>query len=200
MNRNKTLLLSVVAVALSMITVALFEMTPTEYVYVQSDITKANPNLRMASAEYDMLEDITLAKNTIVLTLLGTILSVGDPIPWTDDADNKLGYVPITIQVDGIGKNASTELKIDTGDTFTFYLGGSYEGGLYFVDGFEAQFEIDEQSLIHIGNAVNGPELEGGFYFVELGKYGKYKVVEDKAYNEKYIYGKSLDKVFDEAK
>ena len=199
--KQKLIITSIlIAVTISMVTIFSFEMSPNEYVYTQSDITKANPNLRVAPAEYSMLEDITQTKETVMLTLLGTVLSVGDPIPWTDDASNKLGYIPVSIRVDEIGKNASTELKLDNGDEFTFYLGGSYEGGQYFIDGFEPQFEIDEQSIIHIGTAVDGPQLDGGYYFVELGKHGKYKVVEDKAYNEKHIFGKSLDKVLNESR
>lgn len=94
-----------------------------------------------------------------------------------------------------------SHLKLEKGDQFTFYLGGLYEQGQYYVHSFEAQFEIGEHVLVHIGKANQGPDGQNGEnYFVELGKFGKYKVIEDKAYNEKYPNGKSLDKTFSEAK
>ena len=201
MNKQKLAIVSVLIVAASVSTayVALFGATPEDYIYVQSDITKANPNLKVAPTEYTMLEDITETKKTVVMTLSGKVLSVGDPIPWMDDADNELGYVPVTIEVDKKSKDENG-LNLKKGDEFTFYVGGGY-GDRFFVDGFEAQFEIGENALIHLGKATGGPPLgDDGYYFVELGKYGKYKVVGDKAYNEKYNKGKSLTKAFDEAK
>ena len=201
MNQQKLAITSVlIAVALTMVYATLSEFPTNDYVYVPSDITKANPNLKVAPTEYTMLEDITHTKKTVVMTVSGMVLAVGDPIPWIDYANNELGYVPITIEVDRKSKDTN-DFGSKKGDNITFYVGGGYEGGQFFVDGFEAQFEIGEKVLVHLGKATDGPPLEkGGYHFVELGKYGKYKVIGDKAYNEHHKNGKLLDKTFDEAR
>lgn len=172
-----------------------------EYVYVQSDITKANPNIIVvpssASLASDQISDI---KHLVVLTVKGTVLSVGDPIDWIDESKNTLGFIPVTIKVDEKSKNTA-DLKLKRGDHFTVYLHGVYESGIFYMHDFEPQFEIGEKVLLHVGYADNGPNFkDGGFYFVELGKYGKYQIVGEKAYNDKYENGKFLDDAFNEAK
>jgi len=173
-----------------------------EDAYTQSDITKANPNITVSSTEpFLATTDIGDTKETVILTVSGEVLSVGDPIPWTDEADNPLGFVPVTIEIDEKGKDDTVGLYLTKGDKFTVYLGGIWEGGLYFMMDLEPQFEIGETVILHVGKDTNGPQFEdGGIYFVELGKYGKYKVIGDKAYNEKYPQGRSLEDALDEAR
>ncbi len=201
MNKQKILLTSVLIVAAVSIT-ALAIPTDESYVYTQSDITKANPNLVMGKGAFSMIEDIEKAKNHVILTTSGTVLSVGDIINWIEsESGETYGSVPITIKVDEQTKNKELHLKLKKGDEFTFYLGGFYEHGQFYIHSFEPQFEIGEKVLVHIGKANQGPVgIDGDNYFVEIGKFGKYKVIEDKAYNEKYPNGKSLDETFNEAK
>ena len=76
----------------------------------------------------------------------------------------------------------------------------NFSSSLY-IHSFEPQFEIGEKVLVHIGKAYQGPVgYDDDNYFVEIGKFGKYKIIEDKAYNEKYPNGKSLAQTYDEAK
>ncbi len=171
-----------------------------QYVYTQSDITKANPNLVMGSGEFSMLEDIKYTKDTIVLTLSGTVLSVGDPVDWDYEGD-KYGAVPVTIEIDKKTKDVGVDLKIIEESSFTFYLGGMYEQDQHYINGFEPQFEIGEDVIVHIAKDNQGPDgPDGNNYFVELGMFGKYKVIEEKAYNKKHPTGKSLNETFNEAK
>ena len=81
MNRQKIIIFGVlIAITISM---TAFAMPNSEqYVYTQSDITKANPNLVMGSGEFSMLEDIKYTKDTIVLTLSGTGKLSGDVFFW----------------------------------------------------------------------------------------------------------------------
>ncbi len=182
---KKLLATSVLIIAtISVISIAAL-MTPSEYVYVQSDITKANPNLKVLPTEVSMrTHNISETKDTVVLTLSGTVMSVGDPIVWKYKSVTQ-GSVPVTIDVSKKTKDKDTEL-VHNGDSFTFYLTGTYEHEEHFIFGFEPQFELGENVIVHIGKSVHGPNGENGNnYFVELGKYGKYKIVGDKAYNEK---------------
>ena len=203
MNRQKILVTCVlIAAAISAITLAIPATPGSSYVYTQSDITKANPNLRIIEGSFSMVEDIEYAKHEVVLTLSGTVLSVGDPIDWTNhESGRTLGGVPVTIQVDKKSKNEEPDLKLDKGDEFTFHLHGLYDLDQHFILPYEPQFEIGEKVVVHIGKGDRGPNgIDGDNYHVEIGKFGKYKVIEGKAYNEKHPFGKSLDTVFDEAK
>ena len=160
------------------------------YVYVPSDITKANPNIAINTAAYSLATmEIEETKHSAVLTVSGQVVSIGDIIPWTDESGNKLGFVPVAFEIDQKIKDEIANSNLGRGEEFTIHLGGVYEGGVFFLHGFEPQFEIGEDIILHIGYDQNGPKFaDGGIYFIELGKYGKYKVV-DKAYNEKFNKG-----------
>lgn len=153
----------------------------------------------MENALYNMPEDIEIVKDHIVLTLSGTVLSIGDIIDWEYEHQT-YGDVPITIEVDKNTKiDKETKHKIKKGDSFTFYLGGSYEMDQHYINGYQPQFEIGEKVIVHISKSDQGPDgPDGDNYIVTLGKFGKYKIVDGKAYNEKYKNGKSLDDVFNE--
>ncbi len=76
-----------------------------------------------------------------------------------------------------------------------------YEQDQHYINGFEPQFEIGEDVIVHIAKDNQGPDgPDGNNYFVELGMFGKYKVIEEKAYNKKHPTGKSLNETFNEAK
>ena len=202
MNKQKLTITSIFAiVAISLGAVALLNVSEDGYVYVQSDITKANPNLTVIPTAYSLATtDIAETKNTVVLTVVGKVLSVGDPIDWIDESENQIGFVPVTIELEKKFKDKTEGIKLKKGSQFTVYLNGIYEGGEFYLPDLEPQFEIGERVLLHVGHDKNGPNFEDdGIYFVELGKFGKYKVVYDKAYNIKNKEGKSLDKVFNEA-
>jgi hypothetical protein len=59
------------------------------------------------------------------------------------------------------------------------------------------QFEIGEDVIVHISIDPNDI-IEKDFKFVQLGKYGKYKIQDDKAFNSKYPQGKDIIKALDE--
>ena len=201
MNKQKLAIVSIFAVvAVSLVTVTSLQSPDGEYVYVQSDITEANPNIVVAPTHATVAsEKIGDVKHSVVLTVKGTVLSVGDPIDWIDESRNPLGFVPVTIEVDEKSKNTA-DLKLQKSDHFTVYLSGVYESDIFYMHGFEPQFEIGEEVLLHVGYDNNGPDFkDAGLYFVELGKHGKYKIVGEKAYNDKNKDGKSLDKAFNEA-
>ena len=205
MNKQKLAVFGVlvaVAVSVAAVSVVALTMPTTEsYVYSPSDITLANSDLVVSSGSYSMLQDIEKTKDTVVLTLSGKVLSVGDLIDWEYEGD-KYGAVPVTIKVTEVAKIRDDATRnVQRGDSFTFYLGGIYEVDQHYLDNFEPQFEIGEEVIVHVGKADQGPKgSDGDNYFVELGMYGKYRIVEDKAYNENYPTGKSLQDVYDEAK
>ncbi|MCE2614571.1 MAG: hypothetical protein LVO36_01560, partial [Nitrosopumilus sp. (ex Thoosa mismalolli)] len=185
----------VVAVSMA----ATFTIDNDSYVYVPSDITKANSNLKIGNTSASMSTDIDYAKKFVVLTVSGEVKSVGDPIPWSDDAGNKHGAVPVTIEIDKKAKDETIGLMLKKDDLFTFYVDSIYHNGQYYVWQHEPQFEIGEKTIVHISNSEYGPDgYKGNNFVVEIGKYGKYKVVDEKAYNEHHEKGKPLDKAFAE--
>ena len=171
-----------------------------QYVYTPSDITKANPNLTMARGDFSMLADIEQTKDSVLFTVYGEILKVGDPIPWTDEAGNSLASIPVHMVIKNVSKDTDPDMNLKLDDEFVFYLSGGYEQDITYVDAFEPQFEIGEDVILHIGKADDAYGPMNDLYYVKIGMYGKYKVVDGKAYNENYPTGKLLNSVFDEAK
>ena len=112
MNKQKLIIIGVlIATAISIASVASFDIPSEDYVYTQSDITKANPKLMVSSGLYTMLDNIKQTKNTILLTVSGTVLSVGDPINWYYQGDT-YGSVPVTIEIDKKTKDMETKLQL----------------------------------------------------------------------------------------
>lgn len=199
-NNQKLTVFGVLVTSVVFMTVLLMPTTES-YVYSPSDITQANPDLVMGSGSYSMLQDIEKTKDTVVRTLSGKVLSVGDIVDWEYEGD-KYGAVPVTIKVDEIAKIQDDATNdVQSGDSFTFYLGGIYEMNQHYIDNFEPQFEIGEEVIVHVGKADQGPNgSDGDNYFVELGMYGKYRIVDEKAYNENYPTGKPIRDVYSESK
>ncbi len=200
MDRRKLAAACVLAAAILIIPYVVLPETPAgQYTYVPSNITDANPKLQMPIGHVDMrTEKISETKDTVILTVSGTVTSVGDPIVW-EYKGGTYGSVPVTINVDKKTKD-ETGLKLDRGDSFTFYLHGLYEYGRHYVLPSEPQFEIGEHVLVHIGKADQGPDGKyGDNYFVVLLEFGKYRIHEGRAYNEKYSEGRPLNDAFNEA-
>lgn len=200
--KKKTLISSVVVTG-AILSLIGFALQPNEngYVYTESDITLANPNIQVGMTEYSMETNIDfINKNTIVLTILGTIKSVGDPISWIDETGARHGTIPVTIEVNENTKNTVTKEKLEKGETITFYLDGLVIDGQYYLHSFEPRFEIGEKVIVHLGTTYQGPDgKDGDNYFVELGKYGKYTIVGDKAYNENFPQGKPIKQTLEES-
>lgn len=174
-----------------------YDQTISNTIYTPSDITKANPNLVKAVGHTSVTTtDIRNVKDNIQYTLRGKVLSVGDPILWIDNAGNNRGAIPIEILVDKKYKGDD-----GIGKTFTFYIQSIEEQGKYYVMPNEPTFEIDEQVIVHISeDAELGPDEIAHKYYVELGEYGKYKIMGNKAYNELFPNGVSQDFVGNLAK
>ncbi len=206
--------ISVVAAA-SLLTVSMLGMSEP-YVYTASDITKANPNITVGTGIFSMEEDMENMKESVHLTLSGKVLSVGDAIPWEMPSNNERAVsIPVTIEVDKISKNVEN-LEIKPGQELTFYLNGMYPGDAYLgIDknydrtdstqrgdfelfSYEAQFELDEIVVVHLTKENYGPSENDGNYFPVIGKFSKYKVNGEKAYNENYVNGESLDIILKE--
>ena len=96
MNKQKLAIISILIIT----AISVASLTFESYVYTRSDITKANPSLKVSDTDVSMATDLDGVKQYVVLTVSGKVVSVGDPIPWVDDAGNKHGGIPITIQID----------------------------------------------------------------------------------------------------
>ncbi len=166
------------------------------YAYTPSDISKANSNIIPGdgSASIDTINPADI-KDGISHTVIGTVLSVGDPIDWMGKHGDTYGAVPVTIKVDEDIKGVSSE-------TLTFYLHGDYAyDNTFYLAPYEPQFEIDEKILIHLTPVSVFAFQDGEALYSPLGKYSKYKIGEDnKVYNINYPNGRSLDYAKNESK
>lgn len=162
-------------------TVLMLADAPTPY--IPSDISKSNPLFQKGTGEISLVTtDIEDVKDQVTITIKGKVVSIGDPVIWTDSAGNTKGSIPVEILVEKSYKG-----KIKSGEVFTLYLDSIKEGGKFYIQPFEATFEEGEEVIVHaaLGNipGISNP------YFVKLGEFGKYKIIDDKAYNEKFPYG-----------
>jgi len=134
--------------------------------------------------------DIEDVKDTVIFTIRGETLSVGDPIPWIDNAGYEHGAIPVEIKVHEIYKGNWDK------EVFTIYLDSVNIEGVYYINPAEPFFEKGEKVIIHVAedNNIDAKGIEH-YYQVQLGIYGKYQVSEDedKAYNEKYHDGVSVE-------
>lgn len=174
--------------------------------YIPSDMSKAFP-------QFDkVLEggDVTIAttnigdvKDQIQYTIRGTVVKIGEPEEWTDPTPQpdelrklmgKNVKIPINIEVTQVGK-AKSELKV--GEIVTVNVLGRIVDNTLYLNPNSPQFELGEDVIVHISVDPSNI-IEKDFKFVQLGKYGKYKIQGDKAFNAKYPHGSDIVKTLDE--
>ena len=209
--KGKIISTSIVAIAVAVTGAAFFDqlVLEEEYVshnnvklsYVPSDITLANENLVVAPSTASWATtDISKIKQTVLSTFRGTVANIAEPIDWSDNVGVVHGAIPIIIDVTKNTKDLE-KIQYREGDSFTFYVDSiKLDQGTYVISSYEPEFEVGEEVIVHIAKSKLGPMGEGGNnYFVELGDFGKYKIKENKAYNEKFPQGKSIEEVLKEA-
>ena len=90
------------------------------YVYVPSDITKANPNIRVADGHASWrTTNISDVADDVKYTIQGTILGIRDPIDWYayDSALAGHGSIPVIMSVEEVYKGSFAS------NTIVFFLG-----------------------------------------------------------------------------
>lgn len=157
------------------------------YVYVPSDISKANPNIHSPTGNATMdTYNPSDVRHRITNTVIGTVLSVDDPVQFTDDRGYDHGFVPVTLQVH---KNIKGQLD----ETVTFYLHGTYSMDKFSLMPYASQFELGEKVLVHLQPLTFVDFLEGDALHTALGKWSKYQIGDDnRAYNENHKQGRNL--------
>ena len=193
------------------------------YIYVPSDITKANPNIRVADGHASWrTTNISDVADEVKYTLRGTILEVQDPLDSYsyDHAMQGFGSIPVVMSVDEVYKG-----NLES-DTLTFFLGSriiysdrpDYIRGTiadvaelqkeYRMFGYEPQFEVGDHVIVHITEVywnedriVDPQDLETmtPYHSVLLSKYGAYHIHDGKIYNEKAPDGAPLARAIAES-
>ncbi len=203
MNRKQIITYSIIAIA-ALSTVAAFNdpfvynktlfVLGTDIPYTASDISLSNPNIvgSQGSASY-IAEFVTDIKDRVDYTVHGTVTSIGDPIPWTDNVGNSRGIIPIELEVKQVTKG-SLDSK-----TFTVHLLSNSADNKWYLSPGNPDFELGEEVIVHI--TVESPDEEiGNLNLVALGEYAKYKIEDGRAYNVQFPYGKTIDGAINEAR
>ena len=192
------------------------------YVYVPSDITKANPNIRVADGHAIWrTTNVSDVADEVKYTIRGTILEIRDPIDWYtyDDVGSGHGSIPVIMSVETVYKGS-----IDS-DTFTFFLGSflihpdvPFDASVadavgstkeYYLYPFDPQFEVGDQVLVHIFEAklkfdsmlINSQDkdLLIPYHTTPLGKYSTYHIHGDKIYNDTIPHGAPISRAINES-
>ncbi len=149
--------------------------------------------------------DIQKVKGEVDYTIKGTVVSISEPIPWNDPTPKSEGYyirngenvkIEIDIEVDKTGKSKK---KLDAGSIVTVTITGKLLDKKLKLDGGEEHYEIGERVVVHVAEDPNDIIGENVKY-VKLGQFGKYKLNEDKAFNELYPKGRVISSVMSETK
>ncbi len=181
--------------------VSVSEITETS-IYVPSDISKAFPDYEIvfSSNAYATI-DIVKVKDQVKYTVQGTVINIGDPEIWIDSTMNPelIGVVAdrIKIEVDIEVDKVKKSKDIKKGDVITITITGDMVDNVLSLDTRE-QFELGEQVIVHVAEDPNDIVGEN-IHFVKLGEYGKYKIQNNKAFNDQNSNGKSIEATLNEA-
>lgn len=162
-------------------------------------------DVQIGSYSSYLTHDIGDVKSDVFVTVFGTVAEFGKPVIWADPVSRdeipgyeqtygKDVYIPIHIKVLDSKKHDLAE-----GDKITINIVGKLLNGTLYLDENDPHFAIGETVVVHIGKDTSNV-IASDFNFVKLGKFGKYQIVDDKAYNDKHPQGKLLDTVINEAK
>lgn len=169
--------------------------------YIVSDLDKAFPDYEIVNNALTRDLNFEKAKKDIKSTVKGTVIDISELKTWTDKTINP-ELVPI------IGERIKIEVQIEVekaskvykkGDIVTVtLLGGLLPDGKTVAMDSDDEYELGEQVIIHLAEDPN--DVAGkNVHYVKLGKYGKYSIQDDKAYNDANHKGKSIEKILKEA-
>lgn len=208
------LMLPIIA-AVATIAVLGFTSSPVDYADRHADMMTQTTNMaafipgvadvQTGSYSSYLTHDIGSVKNDVFATVLGTVTGFGEPVVWTEptprdeipgyeEVYGKDVYIPVYIEVHDAKKH-----DFAVGDKITVNLVGKLLEDTLYLDENDPHFAVGETVVVHIGKDVSNV-IAGDFNFVKLGKFGKYQIIDDKAYNEKNPQGMLLDAAINEAK
>lgn len=149
--------------------------------------------------------DIKKVKDEVDYTIMGTVVHVSEPIPWTDPTPKSAGYtdtrgnnvkIQVDIEVDETGKAKN---QLDRGSVVTVVITGKLLNNVLYLDGGEEHYELGERVIVHV--AQDPHDIIGDdVLYVKLGEFGKYKIQNNRAYNELFSEGRSISSVMSEAR
>lgn len=149
--------------------------------------------------------DIKKVKDSVDYTIRGTVVHISEPVLWTDPTPKSDGYVEtrgknvkiqVNIEVDEVGKANS---PLDRGSVVTVVITGKLLNDVLYLDGGEEHYELGERVIVHLARDPHNIMGDDVLY-VKLGEFGKYKIQNDRAYNEQFPEGRSISSVMSEAK
>ena len=137
-------------------------------------------------------------KEHIAYTIRGEVIAIREPIIWVSegmreayergeiDHQKERGAIPVDILIKDVYKG-----DLNKGEIFTIYVDSFKVDDTYYTKGSDASFVVGEEVIVHVtkpSNVTN--DLIDTLPYTALGKYGKYTIKDDFAYNEeKYPYG-----------
>lgn len=170
--------------------------------YVPSDISKELTDYQLVGSSSSYITtEIQDVKDKVKMTIQGTVVSVGEPISWDDTTVNPetKNYVPekVKIPVEILVDKVKKTKDVKKGDSIIVYVFGDRVGNQIALE-TGLNFETGENVIVHVGEEIL-PNDDKTTYDVMLGQYGKYKIQDNKAFNEKFPNGKSIEKALSES-
>lgn len=178
-----------------------------KYTYVPSNIGYALSTVDEVTqgAATFATNNIQNVKGDVDYTIKGTVINISEPIPWTDQTPKSEGYkirngkdvkIEIDIEVEETGKSKET---LNSGSIVTVTITGKLLENTLKLDGGEEHYEIGERVIVHVADDPNNI-IGDNVKYVKLGQFGKYKLHEDRAFNEIYTEGRDISSVMSETR
>lgn len=170
--------------------------------YIPSDISKEITGYELVGSSSSFVTtEIKDVKDKVKMTIQGTVVSIGQPVSWNDTTINPetKNYVPekVKIPVDIEVEKVKKTKDVKKGDIITVYVFGDRIGNQLALE-TDLNFETGENVIVHVGEETL-PGDNKTTYHVMLGHYGKYKIQNNVAFNQKYKDGKSITEALNEA-
>jgi len=177
--------------------------------YVPSDLNNAFSNYEViqTGAVSWSATDVKKVKSEIAYTIKGTVVSISQPMAWNIPPVESESYIQtrgedirilVGIEVEKSKKAKNSNLPdLEIGSIYTVSITGKLKDNVIDLEPDEEHYQIGEKVIVHVAKDSTDNVSEDGSY-VKLAKYGKYKIQNDKAYNDKNTNGKSTHSAFDE--
>ncbi|GIU71991.1 MAG: hypothetical protein KatS3mg003_1470 [Candidatus Nitrosocaldaceae archaeon] len=225
MNKRSIIKYSIIVVIASIIIIYAPSIYTTMLLAIQVEPSYEEPDMTLE--EYNIKEGIgsssipyyIMNKESVEYSIRGEVIDVRKPIIWIEKGGiHEHAIIPVDILIKEVYKG---DLK--KGDIFTLYVDSikshyedlliNYTADAYYIPSYEARYKVGEEVIVHISKeepdifreAIGSISKEDEhiideYYYTTLGKYSKYTIKDNLAYNEeKYPYGVPIPYVAYEA-
>ncbi|WP_148313051.1 hypothetical protein [Nitrosopumilus adriaticus] len=178
------------------------QISTTEY--IPSDMGQYFPDYEVthSHASYGSI-DMKDLKKDVKYSIQGTVVAISDILYWDgvnkdDEAFDNIDLQTIKVEVDvKVDKASKSDKTIKKGDIITITIQG-FKSGDQISFTSDDQYQIGDEIIVHLGEDTSGIVGEDVKFSI-AGGHTKYKIQNDKAYNDDNVKGKPIKEILDQS-